>query len=98
MKIFSSEQISQIDRQTLIDEPIAEIDLMERASEALTDWLQAHYPPSCVVAVFAGPGNNGGDAIAVARMLAGLNYHVDLYLPQIGRKRSDASLINLARL
>ena len=98
MKIFSSEQIAQIDRQTLIDEPIAEIDLMERASEALTDWLHAHYPPSCTVAVFGGPGNNGGDAIAVARMLAGLNYRVDLYLPQFGRKRSDASLINLARL
>ena len=48
MKIFSSEQIAQIDRQTLIDEPIAGIDLMERASKALTEWLVTYYTLSLI--------------------------------------------------
>lgn len=98
MKIFSREQIAQIDRQTLADEPIAEIDLMERASKAIADWLITYYPPVSKIAVIAGPGNNGGDALAVARILAGLGYRIDLYLPALGRRRSEASLINLERL
>ena len=98
MKIFSREQLMQIDRRTLTEEPISEIDLMERASKALADWLITCYPPTARIAVFAGPGNNGGDALAVARLLAGLNFPVDLYLPAFGSKRSGASLINLERL
>ncbi|MCL6103538.1 MAG: NAD(P)H-hydrate dehydratase [Bacteroidetes bacterium] len=98
MKIFSREQLMQIDRRTIMEEPISEIDLMERASKALADWLITYYPPATRIAVFAGPGNNGGDAMAVARLLAGLNFPVDLYLPALGRKRSGASLINLERL
>lgn len=98
MKIFSSEQIPQIDRQTLIDETITEIDLMERASKALAGWLVTNYTPLSKIAVFAGPGNNGGDSLAVARILAGLGYRIEVYLPALGRKRSEASLINQERL
>ncbi|MEI6274388.1 MAG: NAD(P)H-hydrate dehydratase [Prolixibacteraceae bacterium] len=98
MKIFSRDQISQIDRQTRNDEPIAEIDLMERASQALVEWLVTYYSPRTQIAVIAGPGNNGGDALAVARMLSGLGYRIDLFLPSLGRNRSGASLINIERL
>ncbi|HEY5510394.1 MAG TPA: NAD(P)H-hydrate dehydratase [Prolixibacteraceae bacterium] len=98
MKIFSREQISQIDRQTRVLEPISEIDLMERASMALAGWIQASYHVTTRIAVFAGPGNNGGDALAVARILATLHYSVVVYLPDLGRQRSEASLINLERL
>ncbi len=98
MKIFSREQLALIDQQTIMEEPVSEIDLMERASKALADWLVTYYAPSTKIAVFAGPGNNGGDALAVARMLAGLRFPVDLYLPALGRKRSEASLINLERV
>ncbi len=98
MKIFSREQLVQIDRQTISDEPISEIDLMERASKALADWLIAQYPTTTRVAVIAGSGNNGGDALAVARMLAELHFSVDVYLPDLGRQRSHGSSINLERL
>lgn len=98
MKIFSREQLAQLDRRTIAEEPIAEIDLMERASKALADWLITYYPPATRVAVLAGPGNNGGDAMAVARILAGLRYPVTLLLPALGRNRSEASQINLERL
>jgi NAD(P)H-hydrate epimerase len=98
MKIFSREQISLIDRHTRDLEPISEIDLMERASIALAGWIQASYPVTTRIAVFAGPGNNGGDALAVARILAALHFSVVVYLPELGRQRSEASMINLERL
>jgi NAD(P)H-hydrate epimerase len=98
MKIFSREQLAKIDRRTREEEPIAEVDLMERASVALSEWLMEHYPASTRIAIFAGPGNNGGDALAMARMLSHRNYKVSVYLPTIGRQRSEASQINLTRL
>ena len=98
MKIFSRDQLAQIDRQTISYEPIAEIDLMERASMALTGWLMDHYSPATRIAVFVGPGNNGGDALAVARLLSGYGFSMHVFLPALSRKRSEASLINLERL
>ena len=98
MKIFSREQIALIDRQTRDLEPISEIGLMERASVALAGWIHASYTNATRIAVFAGPGNNGGDALAVARILASRGYPIVVYLPDLGRQRSEASLINLDRL
>lgn len=98
MKIFSRDQLAQIDRLTISYEPIAEIDLMERASSALTGWLINHYSPDTRIAIFAGPGNNGGDALAIARMLSGHGFAIHIFLPALGPKRSEASRINLGRL
>ena len=98
MKIFSKEQLAQIDKQTRYLEPISEIDLMERASNALANWINGRYPPSTSIAVFAGPGNNGGDALAVARLLASAGFSICVYLPELGARRSEASLINLERI
>ncbi len=98
MKIFSREQISLIDRQTRVLEPISEIDLMERASVALAGWIQASYPVKTRIAILAGPGNNGGDALAVARILTSMRFSVSVYLPALGRQRSEACMVNLERL
>ncbi len=98
MKIFSKEQLAQIDRQTIAEENIPETELMERASRALADWLVTYYPPDSMVAVVAGPGNNGGDALAVARILSGLGYAADIFLPALSIRRSEASQSNLERL
>lgn len=98
MKIFSKEQIAQIDRRTISEENIQETELMERASRALTGWIVSHYSSSSKVAIVAGPGNNGGDALAVARMLADQGFTVDLFLPDFGGNRTLSSQINLDRL
>ena len=98
MKIFSKEQLAQIDKQTRYLEPISEIDLMERASAGLTDWICKHYSVTTRVAVFVGSGNNGGDALAVARLLASAGFSICVYLPELGARRSEASLINLERI
>ncbi len=80
MKIFPTHLIHKLDEYTIANEPIASIDLMERAAEALTETIVQKWEQTVPVTVFAGPGNNGGDALAVARMLAERNYHVEVYL------------------
>ena len=66
MKIFTSSQIHELDKYTIENEPISSIDLMERAAKALTQAIMDTWDAETPVVVFAGPGNNGGDALAVA--------------------------------
>lgn len=79
MQIFTTQQIKTIDALTIRYEPISSIDLMERAALRIFGWLAGHISPSQHVAVFCGPGNNGGDGLAVARMLHQCFYWVDAY-------------------
>ena len=80
MKFFSTSQIRDIDRFTIEHEPIRSIDLMERAANGLFNWITKHYSPLTHFVVFAGPGNNGGDGVALARMLKMIGYKVDLFI------------------
>ena len=80
MKIFTSSQIHELDKYTIENEPISSIDLMERAAIALTQAIMDTWDAETPVVVFAGPGNNGGDALAVARMLAERHYSVEAFL------------------
>lgn len=80
MKILTAAQLKEIDAYTMEHEPISSIDLMERASRAVADKIMSRWDSSTPVKIFAGPGNNGGDALAVARMLGEANYKVYVYL------------------
>lgn len=79
-KIFTSSQIKELDAYTIKNEPIQSIDLMERAANALTNAITEEWNDLTPVVVFAGPGNNGGDALAVARMLSKKEYEVEVFL------------------
>lgn len=68
-KIFSASQIRQADAYTIQHEPIPSIDLMERAVTACYGWICAHLPQAREVTIVCGTGNNGGDGLALARML-----------------------------
>ncbi len=71
MKIPTGGQFRELDLFTIEHEPIASIDLMERASRAIADEILRRWDrPEQRIFVFAGPGGNGGDGLAVARMLA----------------------------
>lgn len=80
MKIFPSAQIKELDAYTIENEPIASIDLMERAAKALTQAITTQWNHTTPVTLFAGPGNNGGDALAVARLLSEKGYQVEAFL------------------
>jgi len=99
MKILSSEQIRKIDKYTIENEPVPSIDLMERAATVCAGWLNKRYPSSTNFVIFAGPGNNGGDGLAVARLLADRGYnHIKLVLLKFTDKFSRDFSNNLERL
>jgi len=98
MKIFTSTQIHELDQYTIEHEPIRSVDLMERAAKALTRAITDNWSNLTPVVVFAGPGNNGGDALAVARMLADQFYKVSVYLFNISGKISEDCTINRQRI
>jgi NAD(P)H-hydrate epimerase len=98
MKIFTSTQIHELDRYTIENEPIPSLDLMERAAKALTQAITEMYSVATPVVVFAGPGNNGGDALAVARLMADKNYQVSVYLFNISGSLSPDCAANKQRL
>ncbi|MEN8156988.1 MAG: NAD(P)H-hydrate dehydratase [Bacteroidota bacterium] len=91
MKIFKAEQVRDIDSYTIQHEPIASIDLMERAATRLTGWYVRHFHTDRRVVIFAGPGNNGGDALAMARMLAGRQFRVECHLLAFGKLSEDCA-------
>ena len=80
MKIFPSSTIKKLDAYTIEHEPIQSIQLMERAAHALTEAIINRWDNGTPVTVFSGPGNNGGDALAVARMMAEKGYKVEVFL------------------
>ena len=80
IKIFPTIQIKELDAYTIENEPVTSIDLMERASQALAKTISERWNTETPFTVFAGPGNNGGDALAVSRLLAQQGYRVEVYL------------------
>ncbi len=81
MKILTGGQFRELDLYTIEHEPIASIDLMERASRAIADEIMRRWDDTEQrIIVFAGPGGNGGDGLAVARMLLEAGRFVTAYL------------------
>ena len=98
MKIFSSKQIKEIDDLTMINEPVFSVDLMERAAGQLFNWINERFDRSDRIFIFAGPGNNGGDGLALARMMIENGYKVEIYYVQVSSKRTSDWEINRKRL
>ena len=98
MKIFNAAQIHELDKYTIEHEPIKSIDLMERAAKTIARAIMEEWIEQTPIVVFAGPGNNGGDGLAVARMLAEANYQVDVYLFNIHNKLSEECDTNRQRI
>ncbi len=99
MRIPTAEQIRAWDAFTIKHAPITSVDLMERAARVFTEWFVARYPdvqrPVCI---FAGTGNNGGDGVAVARLLHQRGYEVKLFICQFNARQSADFQEQIARL
>lgn len=98
MQIFATEQIKAWDEYTIANEPIESIDLMERAATTCFDWLLQHDFKGQRFSIFCGKGNNGGDGLAIARMLAQTSHEVSVHILEFGHKGTDDFQMNLARL
>ena len=98
MKILSAAQLKLADAYTIEHEPVSSTNLMERASRAVADKICSRWTTDTPVKIFAGPGNNGGDALAIARMLGESNYKVYVYLFNTSENLSPDCQINKKRL
>lgn len=98
IKIPSVYQIRELDAQTIEDEGICSLDLMERAAQAVADAIAKRWGSGTRLVVFAGPGNNGGDALAVARIMSSRSYPVEVYLFNTRGELSPDCLENKKRL
>lgn len=98
MKIFSSAQIKAWDAYTISNEPISSANLVERAATACYKWLLGKNYGTSTFHIFCGKGNNGGDGLAMARMLIGHGCTVSVYILEFGKPGTADFQLNLEKL
>lgn len=88
----------EADKATEAKEGITSIDLMERAARQVFTWIDQQLKGSQVpIHIFCGIGNNGGDGLALGRMLLEKGYTVDCFVVNYSDNRSKCFLINYDR-
>src|SRR5690242_930909 len=99
MLILSAKEIREADANTIANEPIKSIDLMERAAKIFVENMpKGLHPHEIVFKIFCGTGNNGGDGLAIARMLREKGDAVEVFIVRYSSKSSDDFIINEKRL
>lgn len=98
MKLLNATQLQQWDAYTIMHEPISSVDLMERAAMSCARWLIERGFHETPVTVFCGKGNNGGDGLAIARLLMEAGARVTVYIIEFGTKGTPDFQHNLERL
>lgn len=98
MKILSKKQIQEADQYTIENEPIPSIDLMERAAKAFTAKLISRISIKSKLYLFCGMGNNGGDGLAICRLLLEKGYEAYPFVLALSKKGSPDFETNLTRI
>jgi len=98
MKVFTTDQIRMADAFTIAHEPVRSLDLMERAALGLASRIVTGDGNSSNIRIFAGFGNNGGDGLALARLLSGKGMKVILHVIPPEKDWSPDAKANLDRL
>ena len=95
MRILTAESMREVDRIAIDEFGIPSLVLMENAAIGVVEAIADVYPDASSVAIFCGPGNNGGDGLALGRQLAVRGYHVELNLVTGGRETRGDALVQL---
>lgn len=100
LPLLTSPQIREADAYTITNEPISSVNLMERAAKAFVGWFVNHFPDKKqTISIYCGTGNNGGDGLAIARILHGHHYKaVNIKITRFSDKASDDFNVNLKKL
>ncbi|HYV54217.1 MAG TPA: NAD(P)H-hydrate dehydratase [Chitinophagaceae bacterium] len=98
MKIFNAREIREWDQYTIRHEPVSSIDLMERAAGQCVHWLEENNLVNHSFKIFCGKGNNGGDGLAMARMLSQKARDVAVFILEFGHLGTEDFQVNLERL
>lgn len=98
MKILSAEQIKFVDTLTIQNEPVASIDLMERAATACLKRIIKLAGSNKKIIVACGKGNNGGDGLAIARLLLENGFSCNAFVIHYSDTFSEDAQLNYTRL
>ncbi len=80
MRILSTSEMRAVDRRAIDEVGIPGLVLMENAAIGVVDAIAECFPQAETVAIFCGPGNNGGDGLAVARQLDCRGYRLRTFV------------------
>ncbi len=98
MVILSAKQIREWDLFTIRNKPVSSIDLMESAANRCFQWMQQHGFLTGRFHIFCGKGNNGGDGLAIGRLLNRHGCDVAIHILELGQKGTNDFQTNLTRL
>lgn len=98
MKVFSSSQFRTWDHYSMARHGIPSIELMERAAMQVFEWINLHFESQQNFYIFCGKGNNGGDGLALARMLIVAGKNVQIFILETGSQGSEDFTANLQKL
>jgi len=80
LKIISGKDVKKLDDDYIRKNGILSFELMEKAAEAFCGWYMKQFDRKKTIAIFCGTGNNGGDGLAIARMLFRQGYRICVFL------------------
>lgn len=97
---MTAAQTRDADHDTIEQVPIASLDLMENASMAFViAFIQLYPDKNTSILVCCGTGNNGGDGLAIARLLQAQGYDtITVWIARFADRESDDFAANLSRL
>ncbi len=92
MQVLSAAEMQTCDRVTTEQYGVSSLDLMRAAAAAVADLARRQFPQARRVTVICGRGNNGGDGMMAARLLAGAGLEVTtVLLGEPGKLAGDAA-------
>ncbi len=96
VRVLPAEAMSRVERAAVEEIGIPSMVLMENAALGLAEAVGGSFPDAASVAIYCGPGNNGGDGLALARHLAVRGYRVRCLLAFGGRETHGDAAAQLA--
>jgi len=96
-EIYTAEDMRKWDQFTIENTPLSSINLMERAAILCTKHILGSFIFKSV-GIICGKGNNGGDGLAIARLLEQRGIKVRVYICETSKKGSPDFETNLAAL
>ena len=98
MRILTADEMREVDRRAIEEIGIPGMVLMENAALGVVEAVADHFPDARDLAILCGPGNNGGDGMAVARLLDARGYAVRVFLVLHGSEPQGDAATQLAIL
>lgn len=98
MKILNARQIKEVDRCSIELQKISSWQLMERAAGTFVNRVLHLIQTDVIVHIYCGKGNNGGDGLAVARLLAEKGFCVNVFIVEHSNKSSEDFNINYEKI